>query len=112
MVKLSHTAGMTPREVSAMQNCVEELSDTVDQLRNSMAEMKQLKGGSNFALLINDVQTWVSAALTDEDTCMDGFDGKFMNGGVKTAVRGKTVNVAHLMSNALALINNYASLHA
>ncbi|KAH6755690.1 Plant invertase/pectin methylesterase inhibitor superfamily protein [Perilla frutescens var. hirtella] len=74
MVKLSHTAGMTPREVSAMQDCVEELSDTVDQLRNSMAEMKQLKGGSNFALLINDVQTWVSAALTDEDTCMDGFE--------------------------------------
>ncbi|KAH6761225.1 Plant invertase/pectin methylesterase inhibitor superfamily protein [Perilla frutescens var. frutescens] len=112
MVKLSHTAGMTPREVSTMQDCVVELSDTVDQLRNSMAEMKQLKGGSNFALLINDVQTWVSAALTDEDTCMDGFDGKFMNGGVKTAVRGNIVNVAHLTSNALALINNYASLHA
>ncbi|KAH6761223.1 Plant invertase/pectin methylesterase inhibitor superfamily protein [Perilla frutescens var. frutescens] len=113
MVKLSHAAGMTPREVSAMQDCVEELSDTVDQLRNSMAEMKQLtKGGTNFALLINDVQTWVSAALTDEDTCMDGFDGKFMNGGVKTAVRGKIVNVAHLTSIALALINNYASLHA
>ncbi|KAH6755691.1 Plant invertase/pectin methylesterase inhibitor superfamily protein [Perilla frutescens var. hirtella] len=112
MVKLSHTAGMMPREVSAMQDCVEELSDTVDQLRNSMAEMKQLKGGSNFALLINDVQTWVSAALTDEDTCMDGFDGKFMNGGVKTAVRGNILNVAHLTSNALALINNYASLHA
>ncbi|KAH6761221.1 Plant invertase/pectin methylesterase inhibitor superfamily protein [Perilla frutescens var. frutescens] len=111
MVKLSHRAGMTPREVGAMRDCVEELSDTVDQLRKSMAEMKQMKG-SNLAMMINDVQTWVSAALTDEDTCMDGFAGKYMNGSVKTAVRGKIVNVAHMTSNALALINNYASLNA
>ncbi|KAH6761220.1 Plant invertase/pectin methylesterase inhibitor superfamily protein [Perilla frutescens var. frutescens] len=111
MVKLSHRAGMTPREVGAMRDCVEELSDTVDQLRKSMAEMKQMKG-SNFAMMINDVQTWVSAALTDEDTCMDGFAGKYMNGGVKTAVRAQIVNVAHMTSNALALINNYASLNA
>ncbi|KAH6783101.1 Plant invertase/pectin methylesterase inhibitor superfamily protein [Perilla frutescens var. hirtella] len=111
MVKLSHRAGMTPREVGAMRDCVEELSHTVDQLRKSMAEMKQMKG-SNLAMMINDVQTWVSAALTDEDTCMDGFAGKYMNGSVKTAVRGKIVNVAHMTSNALALINNYASLNA
>ncbi|KAH6754734.1 Plant invertase/pectin methylesterase inhibitor superfamily protein [Perilla frutescens var. hirtella] len=111
MVKLSHTAGMTPREISAMRDCVEELSDSVEQIRKSMAEMKQVKG-SNFALMINDVQTWVSAALTDEDTCMDGFAGNIMNGGVKTAVRGKIVNVAHMTSNALALINSYASLNS
>ncbi|KAH6804155.1 Plant invertase/pectin methylesterase inhibitor superfamily protein [Perilla frutescens var. frutescens] len=110
MVKLSHRAGMTPREAGAMQDCVEELRDSVDQLRKSMAEMKQMKG-SNFVMMINDVQTWVSAALTDEDTCMDGFAGKYMNGALKTAVRGKIVNVAHMTSNALALINSYASLN-
>ena len=34
-----------------------------------------------------------------------------MNGNVKTLVRGRIVNVAQLTSNALALINRYASLH-
>ncbi|KAL0307829.1 UNVERIFIED_CONTAM: hypothetical protein Sangu_3008800 [Sesamum angustifolium] len=110
MVKLSRSTGMTPRQVGAMRDCIEELSDSVEQLRKSLAEMNQMKG-SNFGLIMNDIQTWVSAALTDDDTCMDGFAGKFMNGAVKTAVRGRIVNVAHMTSNALALINSFAALH-
>ncbi|XVF08439.1 hypothetical protein REPUB_Repub07fG0003800 [Reevesia pubescens] len=110
MATLSKSHGLKPREVEAMQDCVEELSDTIDELRSSIREMGQIKG-SNFGLMINDIQTWVSAALTDENTCSDGFQGKNMNGNVKTAVRTKIVTIAHLTSNALALINNYATLH-
>ncbi|XP_007038418.2 PREDICTED: 21 kDa protein [Theobroma cacao] len=110
MVTLSKSHGLKPREAEAMQDCVEELSDSIDELRKSISEMGQIKG-SNFGLMINDVQTWVSAALTDESTCSDGFQGNNMNGNVKTAVRTKILRIAHLTSNALALINNYASLH-
>ncbi|MCD9646117.1 hypothetical protein HAX54_035669 [Datura stramonium] len=110
MLKLGHGQGMTPREVGAMHDCVEELSDTVDELSKSLGEMKQLRG-KDFDLKMNDIQTWVSAALTDEDTCTEGFAGKVMNGKVKTVVRGKILEVAHLTSNALALINSLAALH-
>ncbi|KDP22409.1 hypothetical protein JCGZ_26240 [Jatropha curcas] len=110
MSKLSQSHGMKPIEVEAMQDCVEELSDTVEGLRKSIGEMKTYKE-SDFKLMINDVQTWVSAALTDENTCSDGFAGKTMNGNTKTLVREMILNIAHLTSNALALINNYASLH-
>lgn len=110
MLKLAHGQGMAPREVGAMHDCVEELSDTVYELRKSLGEMKQLRG-KDFDLKMNDIQTWVSAALTDEDTCTEGFDGKVMNGKVKTVVRGKILEVAHLTSNALALINSLAALH-
>lgn len=110
MVEMSHTIGMHPREVGAMRDCVEELGDSVDQMRNSLNEINQMKG-SNFYLKINNIQTWVSAALTDEDTCTDGFAGKAMNGNLKNAVRKKILNVAHLTSNALALVNTYASRH-
>ncbi|XP_021285823.1 21 kDa protein-like [Herrania umbratica] len=110
MVTLSRSHGLKPRVAEAMQDCVEELSDTIDELRKSISEMGQIKG-SNFGLMINDVQTWVSAALTDESTCSDGFQGNNMNGNVKTDVRTKILRIAHLTSNALALINSYASLH-
>ncbi|XVF49341.1 hypothetical protein PTKIN_Ptkin04bG0003800 [Pterospermum kingtungense] len=110
MVTLSKTHGLKPREVQAMQDCVEELSNTIDELRNSISEMGKMKG-SNFGLIVNDVQTWVSAALTDENTCSDGVQGNNMNGNVKTAVRSKILTIVHLTSNALALVNNYASLH-
>ncbi|XP_057476997.1 21 kDa protein-like [Actinidia eriantha] len=108
MVKLSHSHGLSPREVAAMQDCVEEVGDSVDQLRRSLGEMNQIKG-SNFALMMSDIQTWVSAALTDVDTCSEGFAGNNMNGNMKNVVRGRIVNIAHLTSNALALINSYAS---
>ncbi|KAL4574886.1 hypothetical protein LXL04_021726 [Taraxacum kok-saghyz] len=106
MVKLSKVNGMTPREVSAMKDCIELLSDSVYELKKSIEEMSD-PGSKDARLVISDIQTWVSSALTDEDTCSEGFanDPK-----MKNVVRGKIVNVAHLTSNALALINSYASL--
>ncbi|KAL7253839.1 hypothetical protein ACSBR1_008226 [Camellia fascicularis] len=65
--------------------------------------MSQLEG-SNFELTMNDIQIWVSAALTDDNTCTDAMDSN-----VKSIVRGKIVNLAHLTSNTLALINSQAS---
>ncbi|KAK3447330.1 21 kDa protein [Eucalyptus grandis] len=110
MVNLSRSQGLKPREAAAMQDCMELLGDAVDELRRSIAEMKDLKE-RDFKLMISDVQTWASAALTDEDTCSDGFAGKEMDGKVKTVVRAWIVTLSHLTSNALALINAYASLH-
>ncbi|KAJ4829016.1 hypothetical protein Tsubulata_012902 [Turnera subulata] len=48
--------------------------------------------------------------MTDESTCSDGFAGTAMNKNLKAAIRGGIVTVAQLTSNALALINNYASI--
>ncbi|XP_050222251.1 21 kDa protein-like [Mercurialis annua] len=111
MQKLSQSHGMKPREVSAMQDCMEELSNSVDQISRSIDELGNGKV-TNFKLMINDVQTWASAALTDENTCSEGFEGNPMNGKLKTLVREQIVNIAHMTSNALALVNKYASLHS
>ncbi|KAM7499545.1 hypothetical protein LguiA_023959 [Lonicera macranthoides] len=112
MKKLSKRIGLIPREIAAMSDCVEELSDSVDELRRSIGEMKNLKERSwQFELMISNIQTWVSAALTDESTCTDGFEIEAMNGKMKNEVRVRIVNVAQLTSIALALVNNYASHH-
>ncbi|CAA0834599.1 Plant invertase/pectin methylesterase inhibitor superfamily protein [Striga hermonthica] len=111
MVRISRRAGLTARESGAMADCVELLGDTVDQIRKSLAEMNGFRGGPGFEAMVSDVQTWVSAALTNEETCTDGFAGASMNGAVKEAVRERIVNAAHVTSNALALINSYAAVH-
>ena len=109
-LNLSQSHGLKPREIGAMKDCLEVLSDSVNELRESIAEMGKLNG-SDFQDIMNDIETWVSAALTDEDTCTDGFEGKAMNGNVKNDVRKLILDIAHMTSNALALINKYASLH-
>jgi len=108
MSTLSKGQGLNPREAAAMKDCVEVLSDSVDELRRSIDEMSHIRT-SNFELTISDVQTWVSAALTDQNTCTDGFQEINATDNVKTLVRGSIVQVAQLTSNALALINKLAT---
>lgn len=92
-----------------MSDCMDTVAgDSIDELKQSMELMGHM-GGRDFAFQLNNVQTWVSAAITNDDTCMDGFDGRAMDGKVKSEVRRRVVNVAQLTSNALALINRLAN---
>lgn len=109
MNRLSKFHGLKPMVAAAVLDCVEVIDDSVDELQQSVAEMGHAGGDSDFGLLMNDIETWVSAAMTDADTCMDGFEERDMKGRVKNVVRRYILKVAHLTSNALALINNYAS---
>ncbi|OAY48156.1 21 kDa protein [Manihot esculenta] len=93
-----------PKEAGAIRDCVENMKDSVDELQQSLVAMKDLEG-PDFEMKMSNIQTWVSAALTDEDTCMDGFEGNAMNGKVKETIRSYIERVSQLTSNALALIN-------
>ncbi|KAK9277163.1 hypothetical protein L1049_006702 [Liquidambar formosana] len=108
MKRLSKTPKLSPREAAALSDCLEVLTDSVDELQRSIGEMNSA-GGSNFELQMNDIQTWVSAALTDDNTCMDGFSETSMKGNAKIMVRSNVLKVAHMTSNSLALVNNYAT---
>ena len=93
---------------------MDEISDTVNRLSNSIEELKksgQSKGQADFVWHMSNVETWVSAALTDENTCMDGFSEKNTNGRVKNSIRSRILNVAQVTSNALALVTRFASQH-
>ncbi|KAJ8632218.1 hypothetical protein MRB53_025554 [Persea americana] len=103
--------GLKPREVDATKDCIENISDSVDDLKKSLKEVDYLKG-PNFDFHMSNLQTWVSAAMTGEDTCMDGFSGHNMNGNVKMVIRSCVVKDMQLTSIALALINTLSSAQA
>jgi len=94
-----------------MRDCLEVLRDAVEELQQSITEMGDIKNSKNFGLQMNDIQTWVSAVLTNEDTCTEGFEEEAMDGRLKKSVRRRVEKISHLTSNALALINEYASIH-
>lgn len=109
--KLTKVRGLKPREHEAVKDCIENMADTVDRLSHSVQELGHTGKAvsQDFMWHMSNVQTWVSAALTDENTCLDGFAGRVMEGNVKTAVRRKVIDVAQVTSNALALINRFAA---
>ncbi|KAB1210837.1 21 kDa protein [Morella rubra] len=111
--KLGRSKGLKAREYAAIKDCLEEIGDTVDRLSQSVQELK-LHGqgkGRDFQWHMSNVETWVSAALTDENTCVDGFSGRALDGKIKASVKGRVVNLAQVVSNALALVNRYAKKH-
>ncbi|CAF1840528.1 BnaC04g19980D [Brassica napus] len=99
------------REYLAIKDCIEVLGNSVDRLGQSVKELSRAGhavASEDFMWKMSNVQTWVSAALTDETTCLDGFSGQAMGGKVKRLIRFKVVHVAQVTSNALALVNHFA----
>ncbi|KAF3772998.1 hypothetical protein EJ110_NYTH56267 [Nymphaea thermarum] len=104
-LRMTTKAGsLSHRQISAIKDCVENVAESIDMLKQSLGEVEHLKRKS-WGLEMNDLETWVSAALTDEDTCTEGFAGRAMNGLVKQDIRACIRSVAQLTSNALDLIN-------
>ncbi|KAK3027674.1 hypothetical protein RJ639_041911 [Escallonia herrerae] len=101
--------GSDHRAASVLHDCHTVFGDAIDGITGSLQQMRQL-GGSPEALRfqVSNVQTYLSAALTNEDTCTDGFDD-VPDCPVKSDVSGRVVKVKKVTSNALALVNSYAS---
>ncbi|KAL3363468.1 hypothetical protein AABB24_012643 [Solanum stoloniferum] len=100
---LSQVKVDSKREKGALSDCIEQMGDSMEELRKSLSEFKHLRRGNAFKWQMSNLETWVSAALTNEDTCLDGF--KEIDGKIRSDVKRKITNVARVTSNALYLIN-------
>ncbi|XP_038879670.1 pectinesterase inhibitor 3 [Benincasa hispida] len=94
------------RQRAAVNDCVDQIGDSVEELSNTLGVLRHLTCGGDrrdFRLQMGNAKTWVSAALTNEDTCLDGF--KEVDGEVKLDVKKRISKVAKVTSNALFMIN-------
>ncbi|KAF0903705.1 hypothetical protein E2562_029077 [Oryza meyeriana var. granulata] len=90
-----------------VRDCLENMADSVGHLRDAAQELggnMGRAGSPGFKWHLSNVQTWCSAALTDENTCLDGLS-RGVDAATRSAIRGKIVEVAQVTSNALALVN-------
>lgn len=87
---------------AAYEDCLELLEESVDQLSrslNSVAPPTERNGQR--VGTTNDVLTWLSAALTNQDTCSDGFSE--VSGHVKDQMVNALKDLSELVSNCLAI---------
>ncbi|KAE9593808.1 hypothetical protein Lal_00036604 [Lupinus albus] len=97
---------MRGRNRIALSDCIESFADTIDELHKSLNVLRRLSK-SIFSTQMGDLNTWISAALTNEETCIDGFEGQSKN-QIKM-LRNRVQNVSCITSNALALVNKLAT---
>uniref|UniRef100_A0ACD5TMV4 Uncharacterized protein n=1 Tax=Avena sativa TaxID=4498 RepID=A0ACD5TMV4_AVESA len=111
---------LAPVAAEAAGDCVSMLGDAVGMLRQSVETMAEQaeeeeegqatqQASRTARFRVDSVWTWASAALTDDSMCMEGFKGEAAgSGGVREAVRGHVVGLAHLTANALGIVNAMA----
>ncbi|GER25180.1 plant invertase/pectin methylesterase inhibitor [Striga asiatica] len=85
---------MDPHARSAYNDCLELLDDSVDLLTRSLNSVS--------AGLTQDVLTWLSAALTNQDTCTEGLD-EIQNGVVKDQMSDRLKDLSEIVSNSLSI---------
>ncbi|WOL14198.1 hypothetical protein Cni_G22978 [Canna indica] len=104
-------AAATGREAAALRDCADALGDAADQVGRTTAELRGLEAlaGMEVAWRVSNALTWMSAALTNEDTCSDGF-GEVPSAGaadadLKSDMCRRVRRVKQYTSNALALVS-------
>ncbi|XP_057433772.1 pectinesterase/pectinesterase inhibitor PPE8B-like [Lotus japonicus] len=92
------------RVSNAISDCLDLLDLSSDALDWSVSATETPKGKNNSTgNLSSDLKTWLSAALSNPDTCMDGFEGT--NGMVKGLVSVGLGQMMSLLKQLLTQVN-------
>ncbi|KAI4349661.1 hypothetical protein L6164_010225 [Bauhinia variegata] len=106
LARLKRYRRLRGRNRVALSDCIENFADALDELHRSLGVLRKLSK-STFGTQMGDLNTWISAALTDADTCLDGFGDQ--KGRQIKLLRNRVRKVSYITSNALALVNKLAA---
>lgn len=89
---------------AAINDCKELLDDAIDRLNDSTAIFTTAKHGEKILSdsKISDLKTWLSTTITNQETCLDGFEGT--TGGFRENLEAAMVNSTQFSSNSLAIV--------
>ncbi|KAI3793092.1 hypothetical protein L1987_35705 [Smallanthus sonchifolius] len=106
VTQLSKTKRVTKWEAAVLKDCIGDIKGSMDEIKRSVKEIDGIFVSADKRFAISNAQTWTSAAITDENSCLDGFSDGQINPSVKKMIRNSIVNLATVSSNALYLINH------
>lgn len=96
-----------PRAKKALQGCKDLMYDAVDDFERSFQALEKV-GIKKIGKAMDDLKTWLSATITYQETCLDGFQnttgnaGEIMKKALKTSIE--------LSVNAIAMVNKLSSV--
>nr|AAG17110.1 putative pectin methylesterase 3 [Linum usitatissimum] len=103
---LSTRTDLTPRSRSALKDCVETMSTSLDELHVALAELDEYPNKKSITRHADDLKTLLSAATTNQETCLDGFSHDDSEKKVRKTLETGPVRVEKMCGNALGMIVN------
>nr|GEX03745.1 pectinesterase/pectinesterase inhibitor U1 [Tanacetum cinerariifolium] len=71
--KLSKRRGLSPRQMRGLNDCLEMVSETLDELGQVTKDLEEYDTKKSIKQHAEDLKTLMSSAITDQETCLDGF---------------------------------------
>ncbi|KAL3830082.1 hypothetical protein ACJIZ3_018884 [Penstemon smallii] len=93
----------SPQKKAAFDDCLVLLNDAKEELNNSVSSVQDL---GRLSTRTPDVNNWLSAVLSYQQTCIDGFP----DGEEKSKLEKLLKNGKELGSNALAIVSEVSSV--
>ncbi|XP_031252521.1 pectinesterase-like [Pistacia vera] len=97
---------LTKREKTALHDCLETIDETLDELRKAKEDLQEYPNKKSLTQHADDLKTLLSAAMTNQETCLDGFSYEDADKKVRKALLKGEVHVEKMCSNVLAMIKN------
>jgi pectinesterase len=101
-----------PRTSAALENCHEMMEYSINEIKASFNKMGTFEV-SKIDDMLADLEVWLSAAITYQETCLDGFANT--TGTAEGKMRDALNASSQLTSNALAMVTQlsdiFSSLH-
>ncbi|KAJ4968629.1 hypothetical protein NE237_015330 [Protea cynaroides] len=91
---------LDPLEKRALDDCLELFDETIVELKTAVYDLS--KNDSSMSKHYHDLQTLLSAAMTNQYTCLDGF--AYSNGKVRRIIEKRLYKISRLVSNSLAIL--------
>ncbi|OEL21139.1 putative pectinesterase/pectinesterase inhibitor 21, partial [Dichanthelium oligosanthes] len=99
-----------PRTSGALDNYKELLDYAINDLKTTFDRL----GGfemTNFKTAVDDLRTWLSSALTYQETCLDGFENTTTMDAANK-MRKALNRSQELMENILAIVDEFSEMFA
>ncbi|KAK9281629.1 hypothetical protein L1049_004532 [Liquidambar formosana] len=97
---------LTKREKTALHDCLETIDETLDELHKAVEDLHLYPNKKSLSKHAEDLKTLLSAAITNQETCIDGFSYDEADKRVREMLINGELLVERMCSNALAMIKN------
>ncbi|VYS57346.1 unnamed protein product [Arabidopsis thaliana] len=100
---------------SSLSVCGDVFYDAIDIVNDTISTMEEVGDGKKIlkSSTIDEIQTWLSTAVTDHDTCLDALDElsqnktEYANSPISLKLKSAMVNSRKFTSNSLAIIAKF-----
>lgn len=91
----------------AISDCTDMFQEAIDRVQESISSVTPTDADEKMltAPKINDIRTWLSAAMTNQESCLDGFEGTTEEEKLKQKFGSAMKNSSEFISNSLAIVS-------